>query len=495
MGAQAGGGGNFNPYSMNTITPYEGIINENYFKIKERETELAANLEIFKYITKNPFNKQLEYFIGMLVKSKYDGVGRPLDELDISIALDISGSMSCGIQRKPTFKELLEEEGPKSSMNQKLNSEKNRITIAKECLFKLIDSMNDKMNMALTTFDTQSTVIIPLSPKKEILSISSQINNIQANGGTDLSVALKGAADCLLESKAKFKRLIIITDGWNDSPIFMDLARQYNQKNILITVLSIDSSSNSSVYEKLSELKGCNYYFILNERDMEKYLIKQLNYICFPALYDMIIKYQSNDADLIKTIGCGQENEKSKKEPTDSKPKNELINTKTIFPSDIKEFNGNYYQEGGLMLLKIKPRNLDKNCKVIINLNYTEIEGNKFDKNFEIVFTSDEIKNCVKSDEMKKGMAIYYYNKFFRKMKKFLNKNVSITNSGPMENKSGEKPDKKYYDFLSRNFENYDKIKIFFDENYENDLNECQKEYYLKNLDNSYKEVEKKMIH
>ena len=40
------------------------------------------------------------------------------------------------------------------------------------------------------------------------------------------------------------------------------------------------------MYSRFSELKGCNYnyYFILNEEDMDKYLIKQLNYICFPIL-------------------------------------------------------------------------------------------------------------------------------------------------------------------------------------------------------------------
>ena len=145
------------------------------------------------------------------------------------------------------------------------------------------------------------------------------------------------------------------------------------------------------------------------------------------------------------------------------------------------------------MLFKIKPRNLDKNCKINIILNYTEIEGNKFNKNFEIEFTSDEIKNGVESTEIKKGIAIYYYNKFYRKMTKFLNKNIIINNSGPMEDKNKEKPDKKYFDFLNRNFENYDKIEIYFNDNYENDLNECQKEYYLKNLDRVYNDVEKKM--
>ena len=487
MGCQSGGSGNFNLHSKNTVVPYEGMINENYFKIRQRETELSANLEIFKSITKNPFNKRLEYFIGLLIKSKYDGIGRQLDDIDISIALDISGSMDNIITKKPTFKEMFE------NANENQNK-KTRIEIAKECLFKLINSMNDKMKMALTTFDEESKVIIPLSPKSEIKSISSKINEIQAYGGTDLAVALQGAADCLIGSSAKFKRVIIITDGWDNRPNFMEIATELNKKDILITMLSIDPSSNSSNYDKLSELKGCNYYFILNEYDMEKYLIKQLNYICFPVLYDMKINFLSDDSYLIRAIGCGQENEKSTKLNENNIPisNKDLINTKTIFPSDLKQLNGNYYQEGGLFLLKINPKSLDKNCKVVLNLKYEEIEGKKFDLNYDIEFTADELKKGVESEDMKKGLAIYYFTKFLRKIKKFMNANIYIDCQGPKET-NGERPDKKYFNFLSRNYENYDKIKIYFNNNYNNDLNEYQKEYYIKNLDEQYAEVEQKM--
>ena len=491
MGMQAGGGGNFNPNSSCTVLPYEGLINENYFRIKQKESELSANLETFKYISKNPFNKKLDYFLGILIKSKYDGVGRKVDTLDISIALDISGSMKWGIQTKPTFKELalqIENEGKEEQKNLDFNQEKkDRLTIAKECLFKMIDTMNDKVQMALTTFDTESKQIICLSPKEEIKSISNVINNIKAEGGTDLVVALKGAAECLKESTAKFKRVIIITDGWARNPNFMDEAKKLNEKNILITIISIDSSANSALYDQLSELKGCNYYFVLNEKDMEKYLIKQFNYICFPILYDLKIDFKSEDADLIRTIGCG---EKNKNEIT---TKGELMNIKSLFPSDIKELEGNFYQEGGLILLKINPKSLEKNCKIELNLEYVEIEGNKFEKKYEIEFTNDEMKNGVESNEIKKGIACYYYNKFYRKMAKFLNKNVRIDSGGPHEDLNKQKPDKKYFDFLSRDKENYDMVKVYFTDNYENDLNECQKEYYLKNLDKWYNKVLEKM--
>ena len=63
----------------------------------------------------------------------------------------------------------------------------------------------------------------------------------------------------------KFKRVIIITDGWDNNPKFMEVARNLNQQNILITILSIEPNANSDLYEKLCELKGCNYYFILKK--------------------------------------------------------------------------------------------------------------------------------------------------------------------------------------------------------------------------------------
>ena len=513
MGANTGGSGNFNPYSSCKVVPYEGIINENYFRIRQREKELSANLELFKYISKNPFNKKLDYFIGMLIKSKYDGIGRQLDQIDISIALDISGSMNSPINKKPSFKELalkIENENEQSN-NRNYNDynegnnlpKKKRLAIAKECLFKMIETMSDKVQMALTTFDTQSNLVISLSPKEELLSISNVINKIEARGGTDLTVALKGAADCLKESTAKFKRVIIITDGWDNKESFMDLSKKLNKENILITVITIDPSGNSSLYDRLCELKGCNYYFILNETDMEKYLIHQFNYICFPILYDLKINFKSEDADLVRTIGCGLQNEKSKniedlnKNRDEKIEKNisngELINLKSLFPSDIKEFQSNCYQEGGLILLKITPKSFEKNCKININLDYTEIEGKKAGQNYEIEFSVDELKNGVESVEIKKGIACYYYHKFYRKIAKFLNKNVKINLHGPYKDYNESRPDKKYFDFLSRDRENYDMIKIYFTDNYENDLNEYQKEYYLKNLDNWYNKVLKQM--
>ena len=89
-------GGAINSFS-DIMIPYEGLINENYFKLISRETELINNLEYFTGRSKNPYNKKYENFIGLLLKSKYDGIKQEdqsniqIPPTDFAIALDISG--------------------------------------------------------------------------------------------------------------------------------------------------------------------------------------------------------------------------------------------------------------------------------------------------------------------------------------------------------------------------------------------------------------------
>ena len=97
---------------------YDGIFNENYFKISSKETNLLMNMELSKASIENIFNKnEKEYYIGLICKSKYDGeeINEPLD---LSIALDISGSMNCPINM--------------------MTDGKSRIELAKNALNKLI---------------------------------------------------------------------------------------------------------------------------------------------------------------------------------------------------------------------------------------------------------------------------------------------------------------------------------------------------------------------
>jgi len=266
---------------------FDGFINENYFLINTQEKNLVQNLEISHAITKNPITYKRDGFIGIIFKSKYDGIGNR-QPIDLSIALDISGSMS--------------------SIDG--NDAKSRLTLAKESLNKLVSIMDEKNDkMSLITFNHQTQNIFGLLDKKEIQQkFLNDLNTIRANGGTDLVGALKAAMNNLnMENiEKKEKRIVMITDAvYKDSnDKLLNLFKQcVEEKGISITIMAISSESNLTLADKLSHFKGCNYFPICKSSDLETYLVKNFNYIFFPIAYETKLTIKSENAQIIKCIG------------------------------------------------------------------------------------------------------------------------------------------------------------------------------------------------
>ncbi len=142
MGGQVGGF--HNSFSEYLIT-HDGIFNENYFQIQSRETNLLNNLEISHCKVKSPINGNLEQFLGLFLKSKYDGTKGIREPIDICITLDISGSMSACVDE---------------------NDQKSRNDLSVEAIINLTKQLNDDDGIAINTFDEISHEIVPFTLKK-----------------------------------------------------------------------------------------------------------------------------------------------------------------------------------------------------------------------------------------------------------------------------------------------------------------------------------------
>ena len=428
MGGQTGGARNS---FSDIMIPYEGLINENYFKLISRETELINNLEYFTGRSKNPYNKKYENFIGLLLKSKYDGVKQEdqtnikIGPMDYAIALDISGSMMSALE-----------------VNDKNGIP--RIELAKKALLTMIDNLKDGNQMSITTFNHESQLIIPLSPKSEILMLKEKIKNINPNGGTNLTNALKGAYETLKKSKKKFKRVIIITDGWVNEPDFMNTAINVTNNGVGISVVAIDESSNSKLFEQFSKLGGCNYFIATKDEDLEKYLIHQFTYLTFIASYNIKLNFESDDCEIIKAIGTNSD---------DNKNINNLCNIPSCFPSDLKFIGDEVYQEGGLILLKIKLKNENIGNKIKINLKleYTDNDDKNYIQNYPIEYEINE-GEYYSNNYLKKGIALYYYGKIRRKIAKFFNSDTKFTTAGPVLPSVDKTKYDRYFNFLRSSF-------------------------------------------
>ncbi len=268
MGGQVGG---FHNSLSEYLITIDGVINENLFQIKEREMNLDNNLEISHCKVKNPITGEAELFLGLFLKSKYDGTPGIREPIDICITLDISGSMSCPIGALQDDK-------------------KTRNNLSVEAIVKLISQLNDDDGIAINTFDETSHNIVPFKLKKDLTQENiDDVKKIVPTGNENIYNALEGAMNQLLESTKKNKRIILITDLWaHDSDLkeFKELFKKcVHEKNIEITIIGISQDANSHLAQIVAYEKGCNYYNVLNENDLERYLVKQFNYICLSLIH------------------------------------------------------------------------------------------------------------------------------------------------------------------------------------------------------------------
>jgi len=406
MGAQAGHNMNANSGSYNYFNSsgyakvsFDGFINENYFQIQSQEKNLVENLEISHAFTKNPISYKNDAFIGLFLKSKYDGIGNR-QPIDMSIALDISGSMSCI-------------DG---------NDGKSRLTLAKESLKKLVSIMDqDNDRMSLITFNHNSESIFGLLNKEEISrKFLNDIDSIKARGGTDLVLALQASMNNfnLEEQTKKEKRIILITDAaysdLNDD--LFNLFRQcVEEKGISVTIMCISSESNLALADKVCNFKGCNYFPICKSSDLDLYLVKNFNYIFFPICYDTKLTIKSDNAQIYKCIGGGNEifdefeNKNNESAPSIS---NEItFNLDSIFSSDILKVNDKIYSKGGLILLKVSPNDLamQEELKFEFTLEYKLLDNNKVTQNYSYNIQFGNKNEYFSDNNMKKGISIYYF--------------------------------------------------------------------------------------
>ena len=489
--------------SATTIT-YGGIFNSTYFKLNSKEEKKNINMEISLASVINPISKEKEVWLGTLLKSKYDG--QKINKLiDLSIAIDISGSMSGS-----------------------------RINMAKKSLIQLIQKLNDDDNIAISKFNNNSQPIFKYQKVSELkkTDYASEIEKLHANGGTDILKAFEGAYNLMINNNGnqnQVRRMIIITDM--EDRVDEELTKfceKIAKEGIYVTILGISNEFRTDLAELTSNIKGANYVVIKESKDIIKYLVEDFEYLCFQNASDLSFEVITPYIRIERIVGSGKEsveqmyekgawNLEQHKFYTDDfkqkifflllyfkrkdmilpKPfifilceflvpgvKKEITKLLTSFPSQLKVLGENkIYVEGGMVLLRLDKSSIRNENLMKFELNYqNEIENKKESVELEYSFKKEIIEkpNYFSDSKIETALSLFYFGKFNRRFMKICNN----------ENKK-----KKYNkDYIKRPefIKEKENIKKFLKEHLNSEKNdnineEMEKEY----LDNMERNVEK----
>ena len=348
--------------------------------------------------------------------------------------------------------------------------------MAKKALIQLIQKLSDDDNISISKFNLKSEQVFPYQKVSELKKkdYTSILEKILPSGGTDILLAFKEAYNSMIMencNKNKIRRIIIITDMEdNVNRTLTEFCEKISEEGIYISILGISSSFRTDLAELTSHVKGANYVVIKEIKDINKYLVEDFEYLCFPNATNITLEVTTHNIKIERIIGSGKEGieeitdktgwnlEKHKYYSDDFKEKifslllyfkrknmilpkpviftlsefmvpgvkKEISNITTCFPSQLKIIGENkIYVEGGMILLRLDKNTIKNENIMKFEIKYkNELEDRKESIDIEYGFKKEMIENenYFSDSKIESALALFYFAKFNRRYMKICNK-------------------------------------------------------------------------
>ncbi len=364
---------------LKSIT-YEGVFYDHYFdtaKDKEECKELFCP-SYSTAVQKSLFLKQNEYYLSVGLNSNIKAKDFARKKLNLVVVLDISGSMSSPFNRYYYDR--------KSTPTQKEDEHKSKMQIANESLVGMLKHLKNDDSLGIVLFDSRSYLAKPLRDIKstDIKAIKRHILKLRPKGGTNWSEGYKSGVKLFESLSAKKKdpkeyenRIIFMTDAMpnrgelSEKGLF-GMVEGAAKEGIYTSFIGIGIDFNTDLVERVSKIKGANYYSVHSYEDFQKRLDEEFDYMVTPLVFDLKLSLKAKGYEIEAVYGSPEANKATKT----------LLYVNTLFPSATKEEKS----RGSIIIVKLKKTSDAKDLKLIAS--YKDRTGKSYENVKNVTFKS-----------------------------------------------------------------------------------------------------------
>ena len=170
-------------FPISTDITYNGLFYDYTFDtgVKEESKELFSP-SYSTAVSKDPISNKNELYMTVGLNSNIKQSDFKRKKLNLTVVLDISGSMSSG------FNSYYYDQFTGKEQENSEDSKKTKMQIANESVNVLLDQLNDDDRFGMVLFDDQSYLGKPISliRNTDVNAIKNHILEIEANGGTGI---------------------------------------------------------------------------------------------------------------------------------------------------------------------------------------------------------------------------------------------------------------------------------------------------------------------
>jgi Ca-activated chloride channel family protein len=136
-----------------------------------------------------------------------------------------------------------------------------KIELAKRAAAGAVELLGPKDKIGVIAFEGDTFWVCDVQPASNKGSVIDKISAIEAGGGTVMAPAMDAAYDALLNTTAKLKHVIILTDGISAPGDFEGIAQNMAQAKITVTTVGVGEDADKKLLEEIARIGNGRYYY------------------------------------------------------------------------------------------------------------------------------------------------------------------------------------------------------------------------------------------
>ncbi len=153
-----------------------------------------------------------------------------------------------------------------------------KIDMAKQAAILSAQQLSPRDQVGILTFDSTQHWVLPLT---NVLGmpptlLQDRLGPLAADGGTDLFPALSSAFDAIKDSDARYKHIILMSDGMSCcGGDYATLQDRMRAANVTLSTIAIGGDADTDLLSQLAKQGDGRYYFAQHARDIPRLMTRE----------------------------------------------------------------------------------------------------------------------------------------------------------------------------------------------------------------------------
>jgi len=136
-----------------------------------------------------------------------------------------------------------------------------KIELAKSAIISSLELISPNDSVSVVAFDQSPKVVVQLASASRRNEISDLVSRIRATGGTNIFPALEKSYNQLVPSNARFKHIILLSDGRSAKADYETLLARIRAANITVSTIAIGAGADVQLLSRIASMgSGRSYH-------------------------------------------------------------------------------------------------------------------------------------------------------------------------------------------------------------------------------------------